>query len=333
MSVTNKHSPLFDFQLRLSQPRCLLENKNVNVYYWLCHTRTPLTNRKHFIPNTRRNFHLLIKLIISNQVELNPGPRTPRWPCGVCAKAVTWKSKALECDTCKSWFHIDCQGNMTDSMYAIMDSSNISWHLLNCGLPNFASSYFNSSTPTLLSNNSFSVLSCDSPGIPNAQSSPKPVNVNKSHNNTQSYHTKNKKIKHPLKVISLNFQSIKNKKPQLDILIDTVKPDIIIGTETWLDPTIQSSEFFPSSLYTVFRKDRPPNNKGQSYGGVLIAVSTEYESSEVKELDADCEIVWVEVTIQNSRKLLLSSFYRPQPNDKTSLYHLNSSLSRLNKKL
>ena len=40
--------------------------------------------------------------------------------------------------------------------------------------------------------------------------------------------------------------------------------------------------------------------------------------------------MWVELTIQNSRKLLLSSFYRPQPNDDVSMEKLNQSLRRLN---
>ena len=40
--------------------------------------------------------------------------------------------------------------------------------------------------------------------------------------------------------------------------------------------------------------------------------------------------MWVELTIQNSRKLLLSSFYRPEPNDDVSIEKLNQSLRRLN---
>ena len=77
----------------------------------------------------------------------------------------------------------------------------------------------------------------------------------------------------------------------------------------------------------MYRRDRPPNSKGQSHGGVLIAVNSEFESAEVNSLQTDCEIV---LAIQNSRKLLLSSFYRPQPNDDVSIEKLNQSLRRLN---
>ena len=63
---------------------------------------------------------------------------------------------------------------------------------------------------------------------------------------------------------------------------------------------------------------------------MLIAINSEFESTEINSLQTDCEIVWVELTIQNSRKLLLSSFYRPQPNDDVSIEKLNQSLRRLN---
>ena len=125
------------------------------------------------------------------------------------------------------------------------------------------------------------------------------------HNSTthHGYHTnrKGKTVNRPLRIISLNFQSIKNKKPELDLLLDTTKPDIIIGTETWLDSSISSSEYFPASRCTVYRRDRPPNSKEHSHGGVLIAINSEFDSTctEVNSLQTDCEIVCVELTIQN----------------------------------
>jgi hypothetical protein len=35
-------------------------------------------------------------------------------------------------------------------------------------------------------------------------------------------------------VLTINFQSIKNKKPEVELIIESCKPSIIFGTETWL---------------------------------------------------------------------------------------------------
>ena len=58
-----------------------------------------------------------------------------------------------------------------------------------------------------------------------------------------------------LHTIVVNFQSIVPKKADLSCVIDSVNPDILIGTQTWLSPSISSSEFFLSG-YTVYRNDR-----------------------------------------------------------------------------
>ncbi|CAC5418869.1 unnamed protein product [Mytilus coruscus] len=119
-------------------------------------------------------------------------------------------------------------------------------------------------------------------------------------------------------------------KPEVDILIDTTQPDIIIGTETWLDSKTSSYEYFSKDQYTVFRKDRPPNKKGQCHGGVLIAISNNFLCTEIKELDTVCEMIWVELLISNAHKCYICAYYRPQPDDDTSLDLLNESISRIN---
>ena len=35
----------------------------------------------------------LLLVILPNDTELNPGPQTPKYPCQICDKAVTWKQK------------------------------------------------------------------------------------------------------------------------------------------------------------------------------------------------------------------------------------------------
>ncbi|CAG2242433.1 unnamed protein product [Mytilus edulis] len=75
-------------------------------------------------------------------------------------------------------------------------------------------------------------------GDPLAASSPKRVTQTTTGN-------KNKKA---LRTLIINFQSIKNKRTELPILIETANPDKIIGTETWLSNNIGSREFFHQNL-------------------------------------------------------------------------------------
>jgi hypothetical protein len=60
-----------------------------------------------------------------------------------------------------------------------------------------------------------------------------------------------------------------NKHHQIQNLVDSTKPDVIIATETWLDPTITNRQIFPPN-YNIYRKDRKGNKTG---GGVLIAIN------------------------------------------------------------
>jgi hypothetical protein len=45
-----------------------------------------------------------------------------------------------------------------------------------------------------------------------------------------------------------------------------------------------------SDLKAVYSK-----NRKDGYGGVLIAISNEYITSQVTELDTNCEIVWATI--------------------------------------
>ena len=80
----------------------------------------------------------------------------------------------------------------------------------------------------------------------------------------------------------------------LAVCIGKYNPDIIIGTETHLDSSVNSSELFPSN-YSVIRKDR---NLDNSKGGVLIAMKDDLIGTHRTDLDTKCEIVWVTITIQ-----------------------------------
>ena len=90
----------------------------------------------------------------------------------------------------------------------------------------------------------------------------------------------------------MNCQSVKNKKAELHTIIDSAKPDIIMGNESWLTPDIKNSEIFPDS-FDAIRKDRV----GDAHGGVFIAFRWDLLCTETPELDTECEIVWCKLNI------------------------------------
>ena len=66
-------------------------------------------------------------------------------------------------------------------------------------------------------------------------------------------------------VAIINCQSVLAKKTSLWNFIEHEYPDIMIGNESWLNPSIYTSEAFPPT-YNVYRNDR-----SDGYGGVFIA--------------------------------------------------------------
>ena len=124
-----------------------------------------------------------------------------------------------------------------------------------------------------------------------------------------------------LRIVTINCQSIKNKLPDLKECVSYAKPDVIIGCETWLDPTVSNSEILPQGYNTqVIRKDRNTNG-----GGVLIAAKDQIQLNELKS-DAECEIKWAELQTTKGN-VILGSFYRPPGSDIEKLNQLEKSVN------
>ena len=96
--------------------------------------------------------------------------------------------------------------------------------------------------------------------------------------------------------MTVNCRSVINKKADLEASINYIKPDVICGSESWLNNNIKSSELFPEN-YTAYRKDR--NTAG---GGVFLLVRKDIVSSNQPDLDSDCEILWAKIQLQNKKK-------------------------------
>ena len=293
--------------------------------------------------------------------ESNPGQRPPKFPCGICQKAVKWSTPGVQCDSCKLWYHQDCIG-MGDHIYFAL--KNVSWECFKCGLPNFSSGIFD--LTLFETSNRFESLSADNAksselefsfDSPQAVSSPKRLKnqsltrdqrdglfLHSTVNNTdeqllhpslpndteglKSIHISKDQRKDMLfKVININCQFVADKIASLLTLCESTGADIVIGTESWLTDQHLSTEISPDN-YKVYRPDR----KKKKGDGVFILVKSTFPSLEPEELNAndDCEMIWVQIQVIGASHLYVGAFYHPPDIENPDyLSHLDACLSRI----
>ena len=95
--------------------------------------------------------------------------------------------------------------------------------------------------------------------------------------------------KSEIKCVFLNARSIINKKTELNIMVDDIKPHIIGITESWANNDITNAELGLEG-YVMFRKDRI----GRRGGGVLLYIKdtiTAYEVQLQEKADSK-EAIW-----------------------------------------
>ncbi|XP_045210521.2 uncharacterized protein LOC123561924 [Mercenaria mercenaria] len=259
--------------------------------------------------------------MLAFDIETNPGPASPVPDrsdlCGICTEVVGWHpDRGIYCDDCDTWYHAQCQG-MTSQVYDFHSNHpDEFWQCLKCGLPNFASSLFESSSivdsENSISNTSTDVSDIQSPTTtiqhPLFSSTPsgKSRHASSAHSNRAPKQIRRKQNIQHLKIITPNCQSVKSKNLGFQVMMSTVKPDIVLGTESWLKSHIKNSEVFPPD-YKVYRKDR----KRRTGGGVFILVSNKINSNSLPELQSDSEIIWAQVKQKGKKDLYVCSAYRP----------------------
>ena len=123
-------------------------------------------------------------------------------------------------------------------------------------------------------------------------------------NTSSNNNTKDKMASSHLKVLIMNCQSIVGKRAIFDNLIDCYSPEIVVGTESWLKPSISNSEVFPTS-FQVFRRDRPTG-----HSGVFIACDKILPWQEIP-IETDCETVAIKLTNSSCQTLIVIALYRP----------------------
>ena len=121
--------------------------------------------------------HLLLVLLLSGQVELNPRPITPNhsstvstdYPCGICQEKVKDSHHALLCDKCDQWFHTDCPKFHVSNYSTLLNFTSFIWVCTDCEYSNYSHRTPNLN-PILSCTNSYSILtncSDDDNDLPN----------------------------------------------------------------------------------------------------------------------------------------------------------------------
>ena len=258
---------------------------------------------------------MLDSLISDRRYWDKPRPEAPKYPCAICDKACRWGQKALACDECDHWYHAACTG-IDSTEYSHLANTSISWYCIVCNAPNHSTVLYDLIDSA--DSNTYSVLSVDKDstgdlsrvsvsslsstiGDPLASSSPK-----RKDEQPKAKHQA-KRTQKNLRVLVVNFQSVKNKRNDLQVMIESSHPDIILGTETWLSDKVNTSEIFPPELgYDVIRRDR----KGDTHGGVLIAAKNTLSLNHLLT-SKDSELISGTINISQRKKAILTCLYRP----------------------
>lgn len=110
--------------------------------------------------------------------------------------------------------------------------------------------------------------------------------------------------------------------------VELNKPDVIVGTETWLTEDLFDSEFFsPKHGFTLYRRDRI----GQKGDGVIILVISDIPSEEKSEFNSDCENLWLQLYLAGSKSVLIGAYYKHHELDQYSIDELGKSLNLVKK--
>ena len=249
------------------------------------------------------------KLIMSCE-ESNPSSNSNI--CGACDHAVSWSQRGVACETCGRWYHASCQ-SINSNSYENLGNSDVLWFCDLCGNNNYSTTFFDlHGTESELHNLGDSDISINSDFRPYHSSTP-------SRQGQQ-----NKFRSRPLRLLNVNFQSIVSKRAETLELLERLKPDVLIGTETWLRADIKDSEIL-THHYTIYRKDRKEGNRG----GVLIAVKNDLQSMRLDNLDSDCESIWVKILTRTLKPIFIGGFYRRDTKDIKSLTTFQASLRKV----
>ena len=223
--------------------------------------------------------HILI--LLSYDIEVNPGPRQWKYPCGSCLKPVKSNQKGIFCDQCDIWWHLACVPEVThvnEEEYLTMMDNNKDWYCYSCQLPSFSNSFFDTDRSEVVTSDSdngdslatdldinFDSITCDYPkGFMAAY---------------------------------LNINSLRHKIIHIREALKRTPVDILGIAESKLDNSFLDAQFQIDG-YIMFRRDRDEYG-----GGLMVYIRSDIPCRRLTKYEtASVELLALEVLPQHNNK-------------------------------
>ena len=127
-----------------------------------------------------------------------------------------------------------------------------------------------------------------------------------------------------LKLLIINFQSIRNKKEELELMLLDNNIDVVLGSETHLTADISDNEFL-HPLYTCYRRDRV-----DGYGGAIIITRKSLIVEKIITSET-CEFLAIKIQTQK-QPIIIATAYRPPRSTIVEAEDISKELKILHRK-
>ena len=238
------------------------------------------------------NHHITFRLLLSGDVELNPGPNQ-RNVCNICEKTIRKNSSRFDCAVCKDSTHVKC--TKINTPHRLLHKIN-QWTCYRCfstELPfhNERSLYIDRDAET------HDELNVETDNI---------LNQHRQH----------------LSIAHLNTQSISSTFVQFEAMLLSYKFDLITLSETWLK---DNKNLLDSVDITGYKKDFRNRDRIKG-GGVGYYIKENIKMKDRKDLDrldSTIEHQWIELTGKNkTTSTLIGILYQPSSKSQDKIQFL-----------
>ena len=290
-----------------------------NYFEWICSTKKCLPNHQNLLVYTQSNVLMQNRysyLLQNENLPVQSSDRSPdsttnitqaelenvkllqelpaispkqyegKCACRVCNKEVKEKHRAVSCDICEMWSHLNCSDISIKLYNHLKHKHYFKWTCTKCRIDEQP------------------ILETIDTNDLDLNGKPEEISLIKSKRNE-------------LVIINMNCRSILNKREELEHIINETNADLIILTETWMDDSVPKQSYIPDG-YKILRKDRCSEFKqkyGRNKGGGIALLYKEKIKIEKKDYLTEEieEIMWVHVKIKQS--FMLGIIYRADYTD------------------